>query len=194
MMRMTLKPALCGLILLASLAGCAGPPTQIAIPPVASQVTVRPVVSSLAVRDISLPRYAASGDLVRATAEGIITIPSVVWADTPERAMTLHLADALGQITGARVAAEPWPFSDAPAAEATVRVTRLLGRLGTDGQGQLTLSGSYAIAPVSSSLTNRSGRFDIAVPLRDDTPQALADAYSAAFDDLAETLARRIGR
>jgi uncharacterized lipoprotein YmbA len=176
-------------------AGCAGPATQVVVPPVASELRVRPLISSLEVRDISLPRYAASDDLVREGADGVVSaLPGTVWADTPERGLTLLLADALGQITGARVAVEPWPFSSPPAASVTVRVTQLLGQVDDSGAGRLAFSGSYAISPVDSSLSDRSGRFDILVPLPNATPQALAAAQSAALGDLAETLAQRIGR
>ncbi|TDL88168.1 PqiC family protein [Meridianimarinicoccus aquatilis] len=178
-----------------SLVACSAPVTQVAVPPVASDLSVRPLVSSLEVREISLPRYAASDDVVRAGLEGgIDTVPATMWADTPERGLTLHLADALARITGARVASEPWPFSEPPAATATVRVTRLLGGVNAAGQGRLLFSGSYAIAPVASGLNDRAGRFDIQVPLAGDSPQDLANAQSAALGQLAETLARRIAR
>ena len=178
------------------LAGCSTSLTQVAVPPVTTDLRVRPVVSSLVVRDISLPRYAAGDSLVFAGEGGVInSLPTIVWADTPERGLTLNLADTLGRITGARVAAEPWPFSDQPAASVTVRVTQFLGGFNTTtGTGALEFAGSYAISPVDSGLSDRSGRFDISVPMLDGSPQALAAAQSVALGQLAETLARRIGR
>lgn len=178
------------------LAACSGPVTQVAVPPVASDLRLRPVVGSLEVRDLSLPRYAASDGVVQAGPDGgIDTLPSTVWADTPERALTLRLVDALGRITGARVASEPWPFAEPPAASVTVRVTDALGQPGTaDAPGRFVMRGSYAIAPVAGDLSDRSGGFDIVVPLTDASPQALAGAQSAALGELAETLAGRIAR
>jgi hypothetical protein len=194
MMPHTPRAALAACLSLA-LVACSAPVTQVAVPPVVSDLSVRPIVSSLELRELSLPRYAASDDVVRAGVGGMIdTVPATMWADTPERGLTLHLADALGRITGARVAAEPWPFAEPPAASATVRVTRLLGGVNEAGQGRLVFSGSYAIAPVASSLSDRDGTFDISVPLTSDSPQALAAAQAAALGQLAETLARRIGR
>lgn len=190
----TLRAALAAACL--SVAACAGPATQVAVPPVAGDLRVRPVVGSLELRDLSLPRYAAADDVVRRAPDGGIgVLPGAVWADTPERALTLRLADALARITGARVATEPWPFAEPPAASVTVRVTDALGQPGVDAApGQFVLRGSYAIAPVASDLSDRDGRFDIAVPLAADTAPALAAAQSAALGQLADRLARRIAR
>lgn len=182
--------------LFTAVAACSGPVTQVAVPPVETELRLRPIVGSLEVRDMSLPRYAASDDIVRAGAGGgIDTLRSTVWADTPERGLTLRLVDALDRITGARVAAEPWPFAEPPAASVTIRVTDALGQLGSaEVPGRYVLRGSYAISPVASDLADRAGRFEFAVPLADDSPQALATAQSAALGELAETLARRIAR
>lgn len=178
------------------LAACSGPVTQVSVPPVQTDLRLRPIIGSLEVRDISLPRYAASDDIVRAGADGgIDTLPSTVWADTPERGLTLRLVDALDRITGARVAAEPWPFAEPPAASVTIRVTDALGQPDVgDLPGRYVLRGSYAISPVASDLADRAGRFEIAVPLADGSPQSLGAAQSAALGELAETLARRVAR
>ncbi len=194
MKRLTLRAALAAICL--ALAACAGPVTQVAVPPVQTDLRLRPIVASVELRDISLPRYAAADDVARAGPDGGIgAVAGTVWADTPERALTLRLADALETITGARVAAEPWPFSDPPSASVTVRVSDALGQAGgEDAPGRFVLRGSYAIAPVASDLSDRAGRFDIVVPLAGDSPQALAAAQSVALGALAETLARRIAR
>ncbi|MGS4944784.1 PqiC family protein [Meridianimarinicoccus sp. RP-17] len=194
MERLTLRAALAAACL--ALVACAGPVTQVAVPPVQTDLRLRPVIASLELRDLSLPRYAAADDVARAGLDGGIgTLPGTVWADTPERALTLRLADALERITGARVAVEPWPFAEPPSASVTVRVTDALGQAGAEGTpGRFVLRGSYAIAPVASDLADRDGRFDIAVPLADDSPQTLAAAQSATLGQLAETLARRIAR
>lgn len=194
MKRLTFRAAVAAVCLV--VAACAGPVTQVSVPPVQTDLRLRPIVASVELRDISLPRYAAADDVARAGPDGGIgALAGTVWADTPERALTLRLADALEQITGARVAAEPWPFSEPPSASVTVRVTDALGQGGGDDTpGRFVLRGSYAIAPVASDLSDRAGRFDIAVPLAEDGPQSLATAQSAALGELAETLARRIAR
>lgn len=174
------------------LAACGGNPTQLLVTPATPDLRLSPLVSSVEVRDISLPRYAASDSPVLLTAEGTVQEirGNTVWADTPERALTLQLAGDLGTITGARVAAEPWPFSAAPGASVTVRVERFLG--GADGIFRMT--GQYAISPVDSGLSDRSGRFDISVPMTGDSGAALANAQGRAISQLAETIARRIAR
>ena len=50
-----------------------------------------------------------------------------LWADTPRRALTRHLAAALDARLGARVGTEPWPGFDAPGLRVEVIVDRLIG-------------------------------------------------------------------
>lgn len=179
------------LFTLAVTAACAPPVTQILVPQTESDLRVRSLVSSLEVRDVSLPRYAASDEIaIVSESGGVDTLRNLVWADTPERAMTLRLADTLAEITGARVAGEPWPFADLPAAQLTVRVSEFVAR----PEGVLNFRGLYAVAAVDSDLADRSGRFDIAVPLGAPTPQGVANAQSAAVTRLGEIIARRIAR
>lgn len=188
MTAMTLRQIACLAALV--LAGCSGPATQILLPPVQSDMRVRPIVQSLEVRDVALPRYAASDEILLLTAGALDPARNAIWADTPETALTAALADALATITGARVATEPWPFADPPAATLSVRITRLTAAPGAG----LDLVGSYAIAPVASGLSDRSGRFAVSVPVSGDTPQAVADAQSRALAELAETVAGRLAR
>lgn len=173
------------------LMACSGPDTQVLLAPSAPSLRVSPLVSSIEVRDVSLPRYAASDALVKQGENGVLEeLPKTVWADTPERSLTLALARDLSVITGARVAVEPWPFAQQPAASVTVRVEQLLARQ----DNILVLSGQYAIAPVDSGLSDRSGRFDLSVPILGDTPAALANAQSQAMAQLSETIAKRLAR
>lgn len=175
----------------ALLTACSGFDTQIPVPVVDSELRVRPIVASLEVRDVSLPRYAAADEIVLLDENGgLETISGSLWADTPTRASTTALADALGEITGSRVAAEPWPFAEPPSAQLQVRVSTMHG----DASGVFRLKGQYAISPVASSLSDRAGRFDISVPLTGDTPQAVAGAQAQAFSQLSETIARRLAR
>lgn len=183
------KASLVALTLL--VAACSGPATQILDAPATPTLRVRPIVSSIEVRDVSLPRYAAADDVVVLGANGVVeTLSNTVWADTPERSLTLTLARNLGEITGARVAAEPWPFSASPAVQVTVQVSRLLGQ----ADGVLNFSGQYAIAPLASNVSDRSGTFDISVPVAGSGPDALSRAQGQAIGQLSETIARRLAR
>jgi len=184
-------PARLALIALLGLVACAPPPSQLILPAPESALEVRPVVRSISVRDITLPRNAASDEVVYRRPDGVLDpVRDLVWADAPERAMTLAFTESLAAITGARVAAEPWPFRDPPAAEVTVRVRRFDGGPG----GAVMLAGQYAIAAVDSELADRDGRFDIAVPVAGEDGRALAQAMARATAELAETVARRLAR
>lgn len=178
------------LVALAVLAGC-GSSTQVLMPDATPALRVSPVVSTIEVRDVSLPRYAAGDQIVVLTPEGVLSpFRGMVWADTPERVVSLSLAENLGTITGARVSTEPWPFLEPPQVSITVRAARFVA---TEA-GTLRFSGQYAIAPVASALSDRSGQFDIAVPILANSPQAVAQAQAQAVANLAETLARRLAR
>ncbi|OSP56811.1 membrane integrity-associated transporter subunit PqiC [Pseudoruegeria sp. SK021] len=170
---------------------CSGPAKQVLLTSTAPELRIRPIVASVEIRDLSLPRYAASDDLVVLGEDGVVeTVTNTVWADTPERSITLSLATNLGAITGARVASEPWPFSTSPEAQVVVTVTRLLGQPG----GQLQFTGQYAISAVASSISDRSGSFNIVVPVEGTGPDALARAQGAAISQLSEIIARRLAR
>lgn len=180
------------LCLLAALATACAPAARLVLVPEApSQASVRPLVSTFVVRDIELPDYAASDEVFVLDDSGVLSaLSGVLWAATPEQTIRSGLVEALGDITGARVAGEPWPFSTLPAAEITVRVSRLTGQPG----GALNFAGQYAIAPIDSGLADRSGRFDIRVPVQGEDAQALGRAQAAAVTELAETIARRVSR
>ncbi|WP_172330901.1 membrane integrity-associated transporter subunit PqiC [Mangrovicoccus sp. HB161399] len=187
MKRLTFLP----LLLALGTAACTSPPTQFLLDAPTSDLRLRPMVSSVEVRDVSLPQYASAADgIAIQQADGSVTAnPNEVWADTPERGATLALARNLAAITGARVAAEPWPFADLPGASVKVVVERFLA----SETGGVRLEGSYAISPVGSGLRDRGGRFDIAVPLPENPGTSdVARAHGLAIEQLAEEIARRL--
>lgn len=180
------------LLLALGLAACAAkPPAQYVLDVPSSSLRLSPLVSAIEVRTVSLPRYAtADGITLQQPDQTLITVTDEVWADSPERAATLAIARNLGEITRARVAAEPWPYADPAGAMVSVTVEQFF----PTSDGQVRLSGSYAIAPLASSLSDRGGRFDISAPIADAAPNALAEAYGQALLDLSQTIARRIAR
>ncbi|MGB0904620.1 MAG: PqiC family protein, partial [Mangrovicoccus sp.] len=108
------------------LAACTTPPTQYLLAPEASAPQFRSRLASVEVRDISLPRYATADSIALMDETGaMISDPNSVWADDPQRALTQGLARQLHQITGARVAAEPWPFAGPPSATLSVVVDQI---------------------------------------------------------------------
>ncbi|QDY70106.1 PqiC family protein [Qingshengfaniella alkalisoli] len=190
MTRKTLRFSL--LALPVALAACGTPNiSQYTISAPMPQARVPARVSSIEVRDVSIPRYAAADEIAVLEPDGAIrAIKDTSWADDPQRAVTMALARDLGAITGARVAAEPWPFGELPSAQLTVRVDHMLAGL----DGNLRMTGQYIVAPVAVQMTDRSDRFDITIPVEEATPVAVARAQGKAVTQLAEIIARKIAR
>jgi len=176
---------------LAALAACAKRPDQYLLETPVSALRLPSVVGSIQLHDISLPRYANDDSLVSVQSDGALKSDrNAVWADVPQRSMTLALARNLAAITGARVATDPWPFAAAP--QATLSVTVEQFARGTDGI--LRLTGSFALAPLAAAVSDRDGRFSISLPVPEDSAAAIAAAHGKAVETLAETIARRIAR
>ncbi len=172
---------------LAALAACGPPPERFAAPlaPAGAQIAVP--VRSIEVREVSLPSYALDEEIWIETASGAL-VPSEgrFWADDPVRGVTLELSRQLGRITGARVAAEPWPFDDLSAARVEVRADRFVA--GADGR--FHISGQY-FAIDSERGRDRSAGFDVSAPIPPESGLAgIAAARAAAVRDLARLIAR----
>jgi uncharacterized lipoprotein YmbA len=139
------------------------------------------------IRDVSLPAYAADDEIVRRSADGRVVSDGVLWADTPDRAVALELSRHLAQITGARVASNPWPFEALPDGRIDLRFETLVA----SEEGTYRATGQYFVA-VSDGRRERSGIFDLSVPFDPAAgPAAVAAARGQVILDLAEDLARR---
>ena len=116
--------------------------------------------ASVEVRDVSLPSYAAADEIHLQTPDGTLKSSSgVLWADVPERAISLEVSRNLAQISGRRIASEPWPFEEPAVARLELRFSELLAT--TDGF--FRASGQYFVA-VTDGRRERSGLFDLTVP------------------------------
>ncbi len=178
MMRLTAAAA--GLALLAA----CGTPQSIAVRPPAVTETVRIGFASVEVRDVSLPVYASADEIAQQLPDGTLITSGVLWADAPERAVGLELSRHLAQLTGRRIASEPWPFEEAAAAELDVRFTDLIA--GTDGIYRAT--GQYFVGVFQGR--ERSGIFDLAVAYDPDGgAAAIAQARGRLILDLAKFVA-----
>ncbi len=198
---MTFKPAAFLLVLL--LPACGQAPLRLTVPQVETGERLASAFSTVEVLDVSLPEYAADDRIFLQSAGGALTpIAGAVWADDPARAVTLELTEALADLTGARVAPEPWPFLEPPAAQVDVRVADLVA----DASGVFLLRGRYYVAagefeipldqqgedgpPTRRAGPDRSGEFRIAVPLAPDAgPAAIALARAQATALLARQIA-----
>ena len=185
-MRTLFGPTTLGLAAIALLAGCAGGVgPQVVIDPKTSELRVPARVGSVMLRDISLPAYAQATEIsVRSAGGTLVEKKGAVWADEPARAMTGAMVRNLSSITGAQVAAEPWPLEGYPDVELTVRVEHMFAR----EDGSITLVGYYAIRREQGRSLIR--QFDITRPPVAEAPDDLARVHEAAWSDLAERIAR----
>ncbi len=171
------------------LAGCGvAPPTLLTTTTSTEVEKIRIAYASVEVRDVSLPDYAAAEDVyVEGPDRTLLTLETVLWADDPERAVTLQLTRDLARITGAQVASSPWPLADFPQAQVEVRIEELVA----DASGQFRLSGQYFVAPREAVGRDRSRLFDLAAPIAPGAgPRAVAQARSAVVTQLASLIAQ----
>ena len=175
------------LLPLAFLAGCGAEPALFTAP--VSQPTERVAISyrSVSVLDVSLPVYAASQEIALIAPGGALeSSGDNLWADEPERAVTLALTRTLTQISGARIVPEPWPFQGFPDAVLDIRVEEMLGDAGV-----YRLSGQYFVAPEDARRRDVARLF--ALDVHYDTEAGLA-AVAAARSEAILQLATLIAR
>ncbi|ARC89314.1 membrane integrity-associated transporter subunit PqiC [Rhodovulum sp. MB263] len=171
-----------------ALSACNGSPERYTVPETAVAGPRLPVAwRSIAIRDVSLPTYAASEEIYSRSASGALSSSSdVLWADDPTRAITQDLARLLAQMTGAQVAAEPWPFFDRAQATLEVRVADMLA----EPDGTYRLTGQFFVAPDVGG-RNRAAPFAISTPIAAPAgPAEIAAARGAALGELATRIAR----
>ncbi|MFD0860464.1 PqiC family protein [Roseovarius aquimarinus] len=183
---MTLRTApFAMLAALAALAGCGAPDERVAVPRADAGMTQRIAYGAVSLRAVSLPTYAASEEIWISGPDGrIVAGDGLLWADDPGRAITLELTRYLTQITGARVASEPWPFLDRPDAELELRIEEMLAY----ADGTFRMSGQYFVAPENGR--DRARLFSLSVPIAGEgTAQDIAAARGAVMRQLAGEIA-----
>ncbi|MEJ6397877.1 PqiC family protein [Yoonia sp. 208BN28-4] len=175
----------------ALLAACSGPTNRIDMAQITSDLQLRALVSSAMVRTVSLPTYAASEEFAFETPEGFISSDSaILWADDPERAVTLLITRNMNGILNATIGPDPWPFVGLPDVSIEVRVSEMLA--GADGI--FRLRGQFFVGGDGIDFPNRARSFDIARPLVGEGLNAVPQAQAAALMELSETIARSIAR
>lgn len=173
-------------VILFALAACGGTTDRYIVSSPQATQSQRIAFRAVEIRDVSLPAYAAGDEIVRRAADGRLVGDGVLWADTPDRAVALELSRHLAQISGARVAANPWPFEALPDARLDLRFEALVA----NEDGNFRATGQYYVA-VSDGRRERSGVFDLTVPFDPDAgPSAIAAARGQIILDLAGELAR----
>ncbi len=177
-----MKSSTAMLVLAATLAGCGATPSRITLPPAQTAERVSISVGSLEVSQASLPLYAESEEIAFADAAGVLTTDSdLLWADDPRRAVTQALVSNLSNLTGAKVAAEPWPLDQFPDARLAVRFDRFL----PDASGQFRASGQYYVARVNSGIRESARSFDLSAPYAPGNPISLSAAKAEVLKALA---------
>ncbi|SHI93378.1 hypothetical protein SAMN04488012_103355 [Palleronia salina] len=175
------------LALVLTLAACGGTPLRYELPPVPETDRIAVSSGSVEVRDVSLPTYASQEVIfVEDETGALVSDDNLLWADDPERAFTEGLALGLARLTRARVAAEPWPFYEPPAARVEVRFSRALA--GADGQ--FRIAGQYFVASPDGTRRDTARRFDLSAPYAAANATAIAAAKARVIDDLARMIAR----
>lgn len=171
---------------LALLAACGGAPERYGAPLAPSGARIGISVAFLEVRQVSLPSYALDEEIWVETSEGSLTADDgFLWADEPQRGVTQELARQLGQITGARVAAEPWPFDGLPQARLEVRVDEFVA--GADGR--FRIEGQYFAIALSAG-RDRASDFSVSAPIAAESgAPGIARARASAVRDLARLIA-----
>lgn len=181
-------PLLSACLATAVLAGCSDPMKTgrylIEAPQAGKEVPNR--IGTAELLDVSLPEYAAAGEVAWQTPDGAVRAGSrELWADDPQRGFSLTLARAISDLSGATVIAEPWPMTEPPRHRLDVRVERALA--GADGVYRL--SGRYFLSDERLSGSNLARSFDIRIPLAGEGGAFVAQAQSAALGALARQIA-----
>ena len=166
------------------LAACGPDPVLYPVPPAPPGDRIGVSVRSVEVRDVSLPLYAEAEEIAFEQPDGgILPSEEVIWADDPQRAVTLELSRVLGTVTRATVAPEPWPFESFPGASVDVRIEEFVA--GADGRFRMA-----GVWYAGTETRERSGRFALAAPYDPDGGvRAIAVARGQVVRDLARLIA-----
>lgn len=174
-----------------ALAGCAGDPERFAVPTTVTPTAAQRIgiaYRSVEVLEVSLPAYAALDEIsVRGEGGALTALSDTLWADAPSRSVTLELSRHLAQLTGARVAPEPWPFYDRAGARVDVRVEEMVAQ----GASSFTMTGQWFVAPELGG-RDRSGLFTLSAPIAPESgTNGIAAARAQVVLDLAAEIARK---
>lgn len=175
----------------AILVACSSPASRLDMSPLNSSLELRSLVSTIMVRTVSLPSYAAGEELSFENIDGFITSDAeVLWADQPDRAVTLLITRHLNDILNATAGPDPWPFAGLPDVAVDIRVAEMLAR----ADATFRLRGQYFVGGDGIDFPNRASSFDITEAMTGEDLQAVALAQSAALLSLSEDIAQSLAR
>ncbi|MDY8108822.1 ABC-type transport auxiliary lipoprotein family protein [Fulvimarina sp. 2208YS6-2-32] len=178
------------LVPLLFLAGClTSEPPRFAVEPLPSAARIATSAETISIADVSLPAYAKEQRIIVQNPSGaLVPLDDADWADEQERAMTYALVRYVAEISGAQVAADPWPLGGIPEAEVKVFVGTML----YDRTGMLTLAGQFSVRRDVQESRSRIVPFDIRIPAGSSTPDGIAQVHGAAWRALAVLIAQAV--
>ncbi|MEM7695229.1 MAG: PqiC family protein [Pseudomonadota bacterium] len=179
-------------LIAALLAGCVGseaPKYTVAPVDIGPPASIHTSAKTILIAKVSLPSYAKETKIVVKDNTGaLVGLPEADWGDDPERAMAYALVRHLTDISGRRVAVDPWPLDGLPDAEIRVRVEEMVVETG----GNLRLSGQFAVRRDDMPARNRIKPFVVHAAARSNLPSEVVAAHDRAWQNLAELIARNV--
>lgn len=145
------------------------------------------------VRSVGLPRYLEREEIVRAASGTRLRVAGNDWWGEPLRAMLRRVlvADLAQRLPGADVLADEGPIAAHADVEVEVDVQRFDRDAGADDPGGLILLDGYAAA-TGPGRPYTLDRLRLSVPVAAGTTKAQVDAMSAAWGQVADTVAGRL--
>jgi uncharacterized protein len=180
-------------ILVAALAlgACGGNSAQYLFDPVPTDTRIRTSVQSVVIQDVTVPEYANNQEIAVLGSDGAVRTDSdVLWAEIPSDAISNGIARSLSEITGATVAADPWPLEAIPDMRLEVRIERMIA----DDAGRFVFAGQYFLSPDGRNFRSATGRFNIVEPMDTNGYPGIARAGSRAVTRLSEQIAAAMAR
>jgi uncharacterized lipoprotein YmbA len=146
----------------------------------------------IGVDKVAVPAYLSGSKIPIQSAEGELTYcDSAVWASVPEKGLTEHLiAYFQKRFATPNVYRYPWDIERKQGLRIKVAITRFVY---VEAKDVVELEASYFIEPLQGKRrVARLFHTSVSVP-KGETP-LIVSAMNRAFDQLAETAARMIGR
>ncbi|MDB5927760.1 MAG: hypothetical protein JWN13_6696 [Betaproteobacteria bacterium] len=172
-----------------ALAGCASPPAKLVVLPAPSSMATVPQETSgsnILLRSVTVPGYLETFPVVTGRTNGALVVSdSTEWAERFSDGVTRVLRDALARRVGAErvLIARDGRIPDADLTIEFLSLDPVAGMLNLDARW------FFACAVRAQS---RGGRTHLEVPVARPTPEAVADATTAALTRLADELATQM--
>jgi uncharacterized lipoprotein YmbA len=148
--------------------------------------------AQIGVDSVGVPAYLSGNKIPVQSAEGELTYcDSAVWASAPEKGLTEHLIAYLQKrFATPAVYRYPWDIERRQGVRLKVALSRFVY---VEAKNAVEIEASLFVEPLQG--TRRSARlFRTSVPVPKGETPLIVGAMNRAFDQLAETAARLIGR